>query len=398
MTTGLVLQGGGALGAFELGVIECLLDNGIAPDVVSGVSIGAINATVLAGSKGPDPRQELRGLWDDLTTMALPPPLDASNGDVALFGNPGMYAPRIDYLNLWHWTSIYETSRLRATLAKHVDFTKLQPTNFGRPADQQAPRLILTATNLVSGKLDRFDSKEMALTAEHVAASGSLPPSFPMTSAPSPTAAGRPMPYWDGGLFDNTPLSKVISALEEGDAQEKTMYVVNLFPSSAPLPRNFAEVANRMMTLAFSNKTEKDLQRAKQTTEIIKLVDELDRLMPSHPELLPLRELEGYKVVKALNKPIDIIEITNDDVTGPHDFSPDAIDERRLRGYAAAQEALTSHGRGASAQPAPKGDGRRLAGGTDAQPRGTDGSAHHVHPEAGLGGRHRGRPQRDRHR
>jgi predicted acylesterase/phospholipase RssA len=335
----LVLQGGGALGAFELGVIEWLLDHDLAPDVVSGVSIGAINATVLAGSKQADPRDELRDLWADLTTPTLPPPFDGANGKLSLFGNPGMYAPRIDVLNLWHWTSFYETGPLRATLAKHVDFKKLGPSNFSREAADQAPRLILTATNLVSGKLDRFDSKEMDLTAEHVAASGSLPPSFPMTTAPSP--AGRPMPYWDGGLFDNTPLSKVIGALEDDDDPDKTMYVVNLFPSTAPLPRNMPEVINRMMTLAFSNQTEKDLRRAHQTTDIINLVEELDRLMTNHPELLPLKENRGYKAVKALRTPIRIIEITNGDVTGPHDFSPQAIEERRLRGYAAADAAAS---------------------------------------------------------
>lgn len=339
MITGLVLQGGGALGAFELGVIEWLLDNRIVPDVVSGVSIGAINATVLAGSKQADPRDELRSLWADLTTPTLPPPFDGMNGKLSLFGNPGMYAPRFDFLNFWHWTSFYETSALRATLARHVDFEKLGPENFTRAPEARAPRLILTATNLVSGKLDRFDSMEMQLTTEHVAASGSLPPSFPMTSAPAPS--GRPMPYWDGGLFDNTPLSKVIGALEESPDPDKTMYVVNLFPSAAPLPRTMPEVITRMMTLAFSNQTEKDLRRAHQTTEIIKLIEELDRLLPAHPALQELTQHPGYKVVKELERPIRIIEITNIDVTGPSDFSPESIEERRLRGYASAAAAVS---------------------------------------------------------
>jgi NTE family protein len=338
MITGLVLQGGGALGAFELGVIEWLLDNRILPDVVSGVSIGAINATVLAGSKRADPREELRDLWADLTTPTLPPPFDGANGKLSLFGNPGMYALRFDYLNLWHWTSFYETSPLRATLAKHVSFERLGPENFTRPAAERAPRLILTATNLVSGKLDRFDSMEMQLTPEHVAASGSLPPSFPMTAATSPS--GRAMPYWDGGLFDNTPLSKVIGALEESPDPDKTMYVVNLFPSSAPLPRTMPEVITRMMTLAFSNQTEKDLRRAHQTTAIIRLVEELDRLIPAHLELQRLTQHPGYLAVKELEAPIRIIEITNIDVTGPADFSPEAIEDRRLRGYAAADAAV----------------------------------------------------------
>jgi len=338
MITGLVLQGGGALGAFELGVIDWLIDHRITAGVVSGVSIGAVNAAVLAGSKHADPREDLGSLWeDDLETPGWPPPFDGANGDMSIFGNPGMYAPRTDYLNVPRWTSFYETSPLRATLAKHVDFEKLGPGNFARPPAEQAPRLILTATNLISGRLDRFDSREMQLTPEHVVASGSLPPSFPMTTAPAP--AGRPMPYWDGGLFDNTPLSKVIGALEESPDPDKTMYVVNLFPSPAPLPRNMHDVVTRMMTLAFSNRTEKDLRRAHQTTAIIKLVEELDRLMPAHPELRSLAQHPGYRAVKELAAPIRIIEITNADVTGPSDFSREAIAERRLRGYAAADAA-----------------------------------------------------------
>jgi len=118
------------------------------------------------------------------------------------------------------------------------------------------------------------------------------------------------------------------------------MYVVNLFPSGAPLPRNMPEVITRMMTLAFSNRMEKDLRRAQQATEIIKLVEELDRLMPAHPELQPLTRHPGYLAVKELERPIRIVNITNTDVTGPSDFSPDAIESRRLRGYAAADAAV----------------------------------------------------------
>jgi NTE family protein len=338
MVTGLVLQGGGALGAFELGVIEWLLDHQILPSVVSGVSIGAINAAVLAGSKRPDPRDELRGLWADLTTPALPPPFDAANGQVSLFGNAAMYAPRLDYLNLWRWTSLYQTGPLRGTLERRVDFDRLRPENFRRPPEARAPRLILSATNLVTGKLDRFDSLHMRLTPEHVVASGSLPPSFPMTEAPGP--AGQPVPYWDGGLFDNTPLSKAIDALEESPDPDKTLYVVNLFPSGAPVPGDMAQVITRMMTLAFSNKTEKDLRRARQTTAIIKLVQELDRLMPAHPELQALTRHPGYRAVKELAAPIRIIDVTNTDVSGPADFSPEAIETRRRRGYAAAEAAV----------------------------------------------------------
>jgi NTE family protein len=340
MTSGLVLQGGGALGAFELGVIEWLLDTGIRPDVVSGVSIGAINATVLCGSRNPDPKVALRALWTDLTTLSLPPPLDAVNGRLSVFGNPGMYVPRVDYLNSFSWTSFYDTYPLLRTLEKHVDFDKLTPANFRKDPSQRAPRLILTATNLYSGRLDQFDSSLMPITPAHVAASGSLPPSFPPTLAPAPAdKGGGEQPYWDGGLFDNTPLSKVIRALQESADADKTMYVVNLFPSSAPVPRNMPEVVTRMMTLAFSNKSETDLQRARDTTAIIELVRELDRLTPHHPELLALTQHPGYRTVKRFEAPIRILEVTNYDVAGASDFSAAAIEERRCRGYAAAIEA-----------------------------------------------------------
>lgn len=340
MMTGLVLQGGGALGAFEVGVIEWLITHGKSPDVVSGVSIGAINATVLAGSKSGDPVAELRALWADLTTQKLWPPFDVANGQVSLFGNPGMYRPRTDYWDLLRWTSFYELGPLRATLENHVNFEKLRPENFTLPRAEQAPRLILTATNLVSGRLDRFDSRYMRLTPEHVTASGSLPPAFPMTTATAPAPGEQRMPYWDGGLFDNTPLSKVIDALEESGEPDMTMYVVNLFPSAAPIPHNMSEVITRMVTLAFSNRTEKDVRRAKRTTQIIKLVEELDKLMPTHPELQWLTDHPGYRAVKERKRPIHIVEITNIDVTGPADFSEEAIENRRLRGYAAADAAV----------------------------------------------------------
>jgi hypothetical protein len=97
-----------------------------------------------------------------------------------------------------------------------------------------------------------------------------------------------------------------------------------------------------MMTLAFSNQTEKDLRRAHQTTDIIKFVEALDSLMPAHPELWPLKDHPGYQAVKEMDRPIRITEITNIDVTGPSDFSPEAIEDRRLRGYAAAAEAMDS--------------------------------------------------------
>lgn len=111
------------------------------------------------------------------------------------------------------------------------------------------------------------------------------------------------------------------------------MYVVNLFPNAAPLPGNFTEVVNRMMTLAFSNKSEKDLERARQTRELILFMKELDKLMEEHAHLRPLREHPGYTAVKKFAEPIDILELTNSDVSGASDFSAAGIERRRAAGY-----------------------------------------------------------------
>jgi NTE family protein len=331
---GLVLQGGGALGAFEWGVIERLIEKGIVPDVVSGVSIGAVNAAVLAGSRDPDPRVELAALWERLTTPTWPAPLDGENAELSVYGNRGMYTARADYWRLAGWKNLYWTDPLYETLEKHVDLSRLQPNGARAPKGKRASRLILTAANLESGELESFDSRTMDLSARHVVASCSLPPMFPMTRARGPT--GQEAWYWDGGVVDNTPLAGVIHALQESGEAERTLYVVNLFPGREPLPRNIPEVIYRKQTLALSNRMQRDLDRAARSTKIIKLVAELDRLMAQHPELESLRQHEGYQAVKQ-RKQIEIVRITNQDVTGPHDFSATAIADRRRRGYDAAK-------------------------------------------------------------
>lgn len=340
--TGLVLQGGGALGAFELGAIECMLDGGIRPDVVSGVSIGAINASVLCGHRNGDPKKSLQQLWQDLTTISLPFQPDAINRNMSLFGCPGMYTMRRDFWNFTNWTNIYDTTPLKATLERHIDFSKLTPQ---ARKEGLAPRLILTATNVFTGKLEEFDSDEMTILPEHVRASGSLPPSFPATKAPAPPhTGGAEHLYWDGGLFDNTPLSRVIDALEESPDPDKRLYIVSLFPSAAVSePENMQDVLSRMMTLAFSHKMATDVKRAKKTTEMIKLAMALDKLIDARPndaELQMLKTSPGYKVLKQFGAPIKIVEIVNPSASGGADFSAAGIERRRESGYQLTAEKL----------------------------------------------------------
>lgn len=345
--TGLVLQGGGALGAFEMGAIQCLLDSGIRPDIVSGVSIGAINATVLCGHRASDPKTGLENLWRDLTTISIPFQPEAVNRNMSVFGCPGMYRPRTDYWNAMQWTSFYDTSPLIATLESHVDFGKLKPQFADAAPAIQTPRLILTATNLFTGSLEQFDSSEMPITPAHVRASGSLPPSFPATWAPAPPATGgKEHLYWDGGLFDNTPLARVIDALQQSPDSDKKLYVISLFPSAAvSAPENFNDVFARMTTLAFSHKMDKDMKRARQTTALIRFAEELDALLAQRQDDAQLQQLArtaGYQVLKGYRAPIDITEITNLSASGAADFSAQGIERRRESGYQAAAARLAA--------------------------------------------------------
>lgn len=343
---GLVLQGGGALGAFEFGAIECLLDSGISPDIVSGVSIGAINASTLCGHRGSDPKKSLQNLWHDLTTMSVPLMPEELNKNMSAFGCPGMYYLRPDYWDFTHWTYFYDTSPLLNTLETHIDFDKLKPGNHAPTAgNNSTPRLILTATNVFTGKLEAFDSAKMQITPNHVRASGSLPPSFPATKAPAPPhTGGTEHLYWDGGLFDNTPLSGVIGALQESADADKHLYVISLFPSAAAeAPENLQDVFARMMTLSFSNKMSQDLRRANKTTELIKFTMKLDEAIKTHPELEWLKDSPGYKVLKDFQAPLKIIEITNPNVNGASDFSAAGIERRRESGYQTTAAALAEN-------------------------------------------------------
>lgn len=231
--TAIVLQGGGALGAYECGVLKALYEQrpGFEPMAVSGISIGAVTAAVLGGARG-DPVAELERLWREKFTVLPPWPLGRLPGPVerslALLGNPGMYQPNPALLTApWTATSIYDTAPLRRTLRELLDPEKLNGVS---------PQVIVGAVNVSTGTMEYFDRRRRGgLTAEHVVASGSLPPGFPMTAIDG-------QEYWDGGLFSNLPLKPAIDALEAAASGDRSavreLIVVELFPMQASaIPR-----------------------------------------------------------------------------------------------------------------------------------------------------------------
>jgi len=331
----LVLQGGGALGAYELGAARALYEaEGFAPDVIAGVSIGAITATLLARpARGMKPLEALEAFWKEVGVSGalFPAPLRQY---ASLLGNPHFFTPRYDYLFWPTWTNIYDTAPLRQTLARLVDLDAL--------ADRDAvPGLLVTATDVEKGQIEIFYSRERALNLDHVVASGSLPPSFPMTIIGNTS-------YWDGGLFDNTPLGAVLDRLDNERGADRAIYVVNLFPNEAPLPRNLFEVDERVRMLQFANKTLEDVKMLVRVNEVADLMEALETL----PEGNPLKNNAAYKTVAAREyiRVPRIVEITRPEQVGgfdASDFSPGTIEARAAEGYAQTKKALIAAPSGA---------------------------------------------------
>jgi predicted acylesterase/phospholipase RssA len=331
--TALVLQGGGALGAYEFGVIKRLYEiPNFSVDIVAGVSIGAINAAVLAGAR-EDPIATLGKVWDDFTIVAPPLSPQAVESLAAVFGNRNFYRPRTDYLNLPRWTSYYDTAPLRSVLTKHVDFSRLNASR---------TTLLVTAANVETGRIETFDNRtpESPLSVDHVLASGSLPPGFPMTRVNGHF-------YWDGGLFDNTPLSPVIERLDPDPAVTKRLFVVNLFPSGGHVPENMLEVFDRVFEIVFANKLVHDVKTAAQVNEYVEAVTQIDAALDSLPpeRAAAIRALPGYRRLQQYKIVQHIMPIENADpevVFAPFDFSRDRIRRRIHAGYRDADRQLKS--------------------------------------------------------
>ena len=245
----LCLQGGGALAAYQAGVIRALHEADLAPTVVVGVSTGALNGAVLAGHKRNDPDGALAAFWHDLGRPRIPfmPDLGAALG---AYGNPAMYVPKGNWLDLGRWNALYDTSPLARTLDKHVDFQR-----FADP--ETHPRLLLTATNLDTGGGEVFDSAVQTLTVEHVLAASALPPTFPPVQATD--ARGAAHQYWDGSLAGPPPLEAALECVDPADVA--LAVVVDLFPRRGGVPRHMGDVGGRVLELVAADRNDAAAQR-----------------------------------------------------------------------------------------------------------------------------------------
>lgn len=290
-TVALVLQGGGALGSFQAGVIEQLAAAAIEVDWVAGISIGAVNAALFAGNPPEKRLDAIRAFWAQVTS-ALPdfalPMNDQlreishewAAGTVMLGGVPGFFRPRpIPPAFATPGTpaalSFYDTSPLRETLDRLVDWDLL---------NNGPVRLSVGAVNLHSGNFRYFDTRDERIDARHIMASGALPPGLPPVEIDGCW-------YWDGGLVSNTPLTHVL------DRQEAEMLVfqVDLFPAENELPRTIMDVMGREKEIRFSSRTraisDERLRLRKARETVRALLDKLPEQVAGIPEVQAVRDL-----------------------------------------------------------------------------------------------------------
>ena len=304
--TVLVLQGGGALGAYQAGVYEGLAECGTAPDWVAGVSIGAINAALIAGNPPERRVARLREFWDRVSAQLpfVPPAsLDAlrplfdqvSTASAFLFGVPGFFSPRLvpPFLALDGSVgalSFYDTAPLKATLEELVDFSLINRTD--------GVRLSLGAVELSTGNSVYFDSRTTKICAEHVLASGAMPPGFP----PVRVDGGL---YWDGGIVSNSPLWYVLDADSRMNA---LIFQVDVFSARGEVPKNLAEVQERAKDIQYASKTRFNTTRVK---EIEALRGALGRVLGKLPAAL--RGDPDVEMLTAASKPkaISLVHFIN---------------------------------------------------------------------------------------
>lgn len=288
----LVLQGGGALGAYQGGSYQALMAGGQAPEWVAGISIGAINAAIIAGNPPSLRVERLRQFWQMVSSNLTATPLgtdeasrrffnETSAALVASMGVPGFFSPRFPPsmfapAGTDAAVSLYDTSPLRATLSELVDFDLL---NSG------AVRLSVGAVQVRTGNMRYFDTKTEKITPDHIMASGALPPGFPPV-----TIDGEA--YWDGGLVSNTPLQYVLDSQGRGDM---CIFQIDLFSAIGPLPKTLFDIPRREQDIRYSSRTRLNTDMFKEIQTYRRAIRRVEAKLPEG-----LRDTVDWKLLAAL--------------------------------------------------------------------------------------------------
>jgi NTE family protein len=337
----LVLQGGGALGAYQAGVYQALMEGGIEPDWVIGTSIGAINGALIAGNAPENRIARLQEFWDSVGRKSSLDQLWPQSWQAAIFGNtlanfstimsgiPGFFAPNPQAA--WGPTfplgieraSYYSTDPLKATLGRLVDFDWL---------NRKQVRLSVGAVNVRTSEMRYFDSQTMVLAPAHIMASGALPPAFPAVTIDGES-------YWDGGIYSNTPIEVV---LDDVPRRNSLIFSVNVWQPAGPHPQTIQQAMARQKDIQFASRGKSHVARQAQIHRLRHVVRELARRLPAEQRADPVvQDLAEYgcgtlmHLVRLLSPRLD-----GEDHTKDIDFTRAGIERRWKAGHDHARKVL----------------------------------------------------------
>lgn len=351
----LVLQGGGALGAYQAGVYQALHEHGLTPDWVVGTSIGAINGAIIAGNERVNRLDRLKAFWDEvahsdlLDMRKVPDPARRLNTmfstiDTVAQGVPGMYSLRWFNPFFAGWpveaeaASFYDTGPLESTLHRLVDLQCLNATS--------GIRLTVSAIKVTCGRLYNFDTAHHPVSIKHVMASGALPPGFP------PVRIDGDL-YWDGGLYSNTPLETVLADEPRVDT---ICFMVDLWSADGPEPNTLEQVYTRTKDVLYASRSRRHIDAYLRGHRLRRLVRTLRAKVPDH--LLSEDELHELDKV-GMDTTMHIVrlayagrdwQMASKDIN----FSKGSIEWRWDQGY---QDAMRAIEHGAWQAEAPEGAG-----------------------------------------
>ncbi|RUR19015.1 patatin-like phospholipase family protein [Legionella sp. km535] len=328
-------QGGGALGAYQAGVLRALDEEGYFPDWYIGTSIGAINAAIAAGNPENIRIEKLYQFWESIATPTnindtlLPNDPDSRKihhllaaHSAFLLGQPGFFTPRFPPPN-WGWhknpdkISYYDTSPLRSTLERYIDFDRIN--------NKKVTRLCVGAVEISSGTMIYFDSLNQKIGPEHIMASGALPPGFPAVEIEGKF-------YWDGGISNNTPISYFLSSEQRKNV---LCFMVHLFDSFGLNPTTLDEVLKRKKDIEYSSRFTKTVQLYKQIHTLKNTIHMLSHFVPKEKKSDPKIKLcvsRGHQSTISLVRFLyrhDETELSTKDT----EFSYKSVHERLANGY-----------------------------------------------------------------
>ncbi|HXI66423.1 MAG TPA: patatin-like phospholipase family protein [Steroidobacteraceae bacterium] len=333
----LVLQGGGALGAYQVGVYEALYKAGIEPDWVIGRSIGAINAALISGNRPEDrldrlnefwhrveQRWPLTGLFDWMGLGNLLPNMNTVTRGIPAFFTPNALAIGGSKAEVGvEAASYYSTAPLRETLGELVDFEYLCECK---------TRLTVGAVNACSGHMRYFDNRNEELRVDHVMASGALPPAFAAVRVDGE-------PYWDGGLYSNTPIEAV---LDDKPRRDSLIFAVNVWHQAAPEPASIWQVMSRQKDIQYASRADSHIARQKQIHRLRHVIRELHMQLPaSRQNDAKVKELASWGCGTTMHVAHLLApRIDGEDHTKDIDFTSAGIQLRRSAGYTDAQRMI----------------------------------------------------------